>query len=219
MYYIKKVLTKSNISKCLKELLLLQLGCIFFGCSMVLIGKVNIIPGNIIGVAKIITLLCGGQIGRINLLFNIPIIAVGVWLIGKKLLVYTLLTVFETSILVDQWVPRFARNPRLPLVIVVIISGIFMGAAVALILRAGGTTGGTTALVRIIIEKFPNFKAGNLLLILDGIIIVAGGILLSDYGALIYSIFFEYVICVTLDAVNNGLKHKERDVIFVQGGL
>ena len=176
---------------------------------MAMTGNVNIIPGNFIGIAKMITMLSGGQTGRINAAMNVPVMIIGVWIIGKKLLVYSAITVALTSLLTDLWTPLHFEVFGESLILTVAAGAVLMGMGVGLILRAGGTTGGTTTLVRIIAACFPLAKMGNMLILLDGLIISAGALLLHDFLGFVYSILYEVILCRIIDRMNATHRNKK----------
>lgn len=81
-----------------------------------------------------------------------------------------------------------------------------MGIGLGMILDAGGTTGGTTVVGRLVLKKFPHIPMGTILLIGDFIIITVGSLLLKDWDLLLYSIIDLYICVVALDKVMYGFK-------------
>lgn len=85
------------------EVLWIVVGCLLYSLSVVwFIDPAQIIPGSVTGIAVVTKALFGIPIGVLNLVVNIPLVLIGVFYLGKKLLVYTALTVFLNSILMDQ---------------------------------------------------------------------------------------------------------------------
>lgn len=85
-----------------------------------------------------------------------------------------------------------------------------MGSGCGIVLLAGATTGGTTTAVRLLCIRFPKLKLGNLLILLDGVIIAAGAILLHDAVGFIASIVYETVTCWIINVVVYGFTRKGR---------
>lgn len=122
----------------LKEIVTICIGCIPYAWSLVLINKINIIPG-----------------------IMISSLSAAIW------------------------------------------GGVLMGAGAGLILSTDASLAGTTMLGKIILVRFPQMKLGNLLIILDGLIIFCGAFLMRDVNALIYSIIYTVVCMKVIDFVLN----------------
>ena len=85
------------------EVLWIVVGCLLYSLSVVwFIDPAQIIPGSVTGIAVVTKALFGIPIGVLNLVVNIPLVLIGMFYLGKKLLVYTALTVFLNSVLMDQ---------------------------------------------------------------------------------------------------------------------
>lgn len=119
---------------------------------------------------------------------------------GRKLLIYTVIAMTGTSALIDWWVPIFSYTPTNGPLIPTILSGLVMGVGCGMMIYAGATTGGTTILGRLLLLKFPHMKLGNLLIMMDGVIIAVGAVAMRDWQGFVYSIIFEVVVCKTMDA-------------------
>ena len=191
----------------LTELLYILVGCILYALSVVLfIDPVHIIPGSVTGIAVIVKALFNTPIGVLNLVINVPLILVAVFFLGKKLLVYTGLTIFLTSVMIDWWavLPPFTNDMLLSSV----FGGIVMGIGLGMIIKAGATTGGTTVVGRLVVRKYPNIPIGNVLMVGDFMIITVGSVLLKDWDLLLYSILDLYVCVVAINKVMYGFDSK-----------
>lgn len=195
------------------EVLYIVLGSIIYALSVVLfIDPVNIIPGSVTGIGVITKALFGIPIGVLNVIINVPLVLVGVFYLGKKLLVYTALTIVLTSVMMDWWafLPPFTED----FMLASIFGGLLMGFGMGLLLRAGATTGGTTVIGRLITRKHPNIPIGNILLVVDFIIIMVGSVLLQNWDLLLYSLVNLYICVVAINKVVYGLNIKSLSLIF-----
>ncbi len=183
-----------------KEVLVILGGCALYAVSMALIDHVSTIPGNMMGIAVVCHTLFDWPIGLVNVVISIPTIIIGTLVIGKKMLIYTVIAMTGVSALIDWWVPIFSYTPTNGPLIPTILSGLVMGVGCGMMIYAGATTGGTTILGRLLLLKFPNMKLGNLLIMMDGVIIAAGAVAMRDWQGFVYSIIFEVVVCKTIDA-------------------
>lgn len=183
------------------EVLWIVVGCILYSLSVVwFIDPVQIIPGSVTGIAVVTKALFGIPIGVLNLVVNIPLVLVGVFYLGKKLLVYTALTVFLNSVLMDQ-LAKVLQPMTQDILLASVIGGVMMGIGLGMILKAGATTGGTTVVGRLVVRKYPNLPISNILLLGDFIIITVGSILLKNWDLFLYSVIDLYVCVVAIDKV------------------
>jgi uncharacterized membrane-anchored protein YitT (DUF2179 family) len=189
------------------EILLILVGCIIYTLSIIFINQVNIVPGSVIGIAVICNMTLGAPTGIVNLILNIPILIISTKLIGKKILLYTLLTLFVIFLLIDMCSPLSIYVPSWNPIVISILGGLIMGIGAGILLKAGATMGGTTAVARLIQLKYPAFKIGNALILMDGVIIICGVIFLKDYMALVYSILYTVVCMKTIDLILYRLKY------------
>ena len=81
------------------------IGSILYALSVVwFIDPVHIIPGSITGIGVVLKAVLGFPIGQLNFIINVPLVIIGTIVLGKRLLIYTGLTVFLTSLLMDKLV-------------------------------------------------------------------------------------------------------------------
>ena len=193
------------------EMLLILVGCIIYAVSMVIVDPIELIPGSFLGVAVILHKLVGTQTGMVNLILNIPIMLLCFKVFGQKMLYYTILIMIATSSLIDLFMAFAPGNVSLPPLILAVSGGIVMGVGAGLLLIAGGTMAGTTALARILQSRCEKITVGNALIIMDSAIILAGSILLHSWIALLYSILYTVFCSKTIDLVyyvNDRIKKK-----------
>ncbi|CVK20834.1 YitT family protein [Sporomusa sphaeroides] len=205
----------SNVKQYGRELLYIVIGSIIYALSVVLfIDPAKIIPGSVTGIAVIAKALFGIPIGLLSVIINVPLILIAVFYLGRKMLVYTILTVLLTSALIDWWafLPPFTDN----MLLAAIFGGIMMGVGMGMMLPTGATTGGTTVVGRLVLLKYPNIPIGYILLIVDFIIIVVGSMLLKDWDLMLYSILNLYVCVVVINKVMYGMKIDAMSVVFTE---
>lgn len=183
------------------EVLWIVVGCLLYSLSVVwFIDPAQIIPGSVTGIAVVTKALFGIPIGVLNLVVNIPLVLIGVLYLGKKLLVYTALTVFLNSALMDQ-LAKILQPMTRDIFLASVVGGVMMGIGLGMILKAGATTGGTTVVGRLVVQKYPNLPISNILLIGDFIIITVGSILLKNWDLFLYSVVDLYVCVLAIDKV------------------
>lgn len=184
-----------------KECLLLVVGCILYAVSTVLIGPAQIIPGSVLGIAVICNTIWGVPVGVVNLLFNIPIMALCALRFGRKIVIYTILILLGTSGLIDLGMTLFPVLSLQDPWVLSVLGGWLMGVGAGLLMRAGGTMGGTTAVVRLLKGRFPGLNVGQALTLMDSVIVISGAILLHNPGTLLFSLIYTAVCAKTIDVV------------------
>ncbi len=197
------------------ELIKLTIGCVLYALSVVLfIDPVHIIPGSVTGIGVVVKALTGFPIGMLSIIINVPLVIIGTIVIGKKLLLYTGYSVFLSSILIDAWsfMEPFTENVMLAS----IFGAVVMGLGLGLLLDAGGTTGGTTVVGRLILKKYPHIPMGNILLIGDFIIILVGSVLLRNWELLLYSLINLYICVIVINKVMYGFKVDSLSIIVTE---
>lgn len=194
------------------NILKIVVGCVIYALSVVLfIDPVQIIPGSVTGIGVVVKTLTGFPIGMLSIIINVPLVIWGTIKLGKKLLIYTGLTVLLSSVLIDAF--AFMEPFTTDVLLASIFGGVVMGVGLGLILDGGGTTGGTTVVGRLALLRWPNIPMGNILLIGDFIIILVGSLLLKDWDLMLYSVLDLYVCVIFINKVMYGFKTKTVSVI------
>lgn len=193
-------------SEYIKEILLIIAGCSLYAAGMTIVGKLTVIPGNLLGLAVVAHKLWGLPTGLVNICLSVPTIILGTIVIGEKMLLYTVIAIFASSAFIDSFSSTLAFLSIRQDWAAIFIGGIVIGIGCGMIYQAGATTGGTTVFGRLILLKFPNLKLGNLLIAMDGVIILLGSIVIHDPLGFIYSLIFEIIICKVIDMTMNCLQ-------------
>lgn len=168
---------------------------------MIMINPIELIPGSFLGLAVASNKILGTPIGVVNLLINIPVMVLCVKIFGKKMLCYTVIIIVATSFLTDLLKVVAPDRMYMPAVAIALVSGTAMGLGAGLLLVAGGTMAGTTALSRIINRRYPRISVGTLLIIMDSMVILTGCALLRSFSALLYSLLYTITCSRTIDFV------------------
>lgn len=196
------------------EFAYIVVGSVLYALSIVwFLNGVKLVPGSVIGIAVILRALFDMPIGMTNFLINLPLVAIGTYYLGKKLLVYTGLVVLLTSLFMDWWsfMASLSADPMLN----TIFGAVMMGVGMGLMLKVGATTGGTSVIGALAVKWYPNIPIGKILLVADLVIIVIGSIMLVDnWDLFLYAVLFEYICVVFIDKVVYGLSAKTAVVVY-----
>lgn len=203
---------KENQKKELWNILKIVVGCLIYSLSVVLfLDPAQIIPGSVTGIGVVVKALTGFPIGALNFIINVPLVIWATIVLGKRILIYTGLTVLLTSVMMDglAFLPAFTDD----VLLASLIGGVVMGVGLGLILDGGGSTGGTTIIGHLATHKKPDLPMGNILLIGDFIIIVVGSIFLKDWDLMLYSLIDLYVCVVVINMVMYSYKKQNTSLI------
>mgnify|MGYP001038245619 CR=1 FL=1 len=93
------------------------------------------------------------------------------------------------------------------MLLIAIFSGALFGSSLGLVLKNGFTTGGTDILNQIV-SKYFNVSIGTAMLINDGLIVLAGGIMFG-WGIVMYAIIVLYIMSIVADKVILGISNNK----------
>ena len=161
----------------------------------------SLAPGGVSGVAVIINHLIGYKVGLVNLIINVPLFLLAQKKLGKDFLIKSLIGTVLLSIFIDLF-PQI-NLAQSDMLLAAIFGGILTGSGLALCFASGGSTGGIDILTKLILVKRPDFSVGNMMLMLDGIIIVVSMLVMSAFGGL-YSLLTVLVSTKTIDFIVSG---------------
>jgi uncharacterized membrane-anchored protein YitT (DUF2179 family) len=180
----------------------LTLGAIISALGVIVFeAPFKIAPGGISGVAIILSYVIHTPIGLVVLIGNIPIQILAYRMLGGwRVIAATVYAVALYSILVDV-LPPFAPISH-DILLNAIFGGIVGGIGAALVLRAGGTMGGTSTLGRILQQRYGTPLSSSTLYT-DGIVVVFAGIAFGLEGAL-YAMVGLFVAGATTDYALEG---------------
>ena len=162
----------------------------------------NLAPGGVTGIAivakKVAPFLPG--VGMLILIINIPILILGAWKFGLKFIFSTLYTLVVSSIMIDV-IPTMVTVKAVtfdPMLASVVGGGLF-GLSMGLMFRLETTTGGLDIIVKIIRQKMPYMKSGQIYIILDIGILVASAFAFGNIEVALFAGIAIYVASAVMD--------------------
>lgn len=177
--------TKSIIKR-IKSYGLITVAAFFYAAAISLfLDPNNIAPGGITGVAILINRFTNISVGALNLMINIPIVALGLWKFGFRFVISTMYALAWITVFTDMLAPLGAVTNDL--LIASVLGGGFMAIALAMILRAGATTGGTDIIIKVLRLKWRHIKTNVLFLAMDTIVILASWAVFRDMTVAFYA--------------------------------
>lgn len=123
-----------------------------------------------------------GSSGFFLLVINIPLSVIAFFFLGKKEAVISMLSIAVSSALLMllnavAFLPEYggvnATEPVMHGFLGAVAGGIFLGIALAIMLKSCGTSGGTTIIASIINKKYKNLSVSMLTSVFDAIVVLA----------------------------------------------
>lgn len=194
----------SHSLRCLKKVLRILFQVVIIGVCAVVYGfafNMFLIPhkltsGGITGIAFFIHHFTNINTGWFVLLLNIPLFILGLIYLGKRFVLLTIYAVTMMSLSM-KFIPVHAISNDI--LLSSIIGGAIYGLAVGVLIRYGGSTGGTD-IVSLILSKKRNWHVGSLNMVLNLIVVIISG-LIFGWSITLYTVIALYVSGRAVDSV------------------
>lgn len=166
----------------------------------------NFAPGGITGIAMIINHYVPFlRIGLLSLIINVPVAIICYRLLGRVFFFKSVKSMLISALFLDLVFPLFpqydgANNPLLA----ALFAGALSGVGLALIYMPGSSTGGTDFIIMSIRKKKPHLSIGTISMIVDGTVILLGGVVFGNINAVLYGVLMTIVSTTVIDKVMYG---------------
>lgn len=162
----------------------------------------KIAGGGVSGIAIIIHYVAHLPVGLTMLVMEIPLFIASVRYLGFGFGIRTLLGAISLPFFIDGFAPFLHKVTGNDL-LACLYGGILVGVGIGIVFRSKGSTGGTDELAALL-HKFTGMPLGQIILILDGLIIAGAGIVFGIESAL-YALITVFVTTRVIDVVQEGL--------------
>ena len=204
MSNIKYIKEKYNIKKQITEILGTILGSfvISIGISLFLLPN-QLSSGGIAGIGTIIYYLLKIPMGTTIILLNIPLFLISILKIGKSFFVKSLIGTISLSFFID-WLDKLKPLTQ-DRFLACIYGGIIIGIGTAIILKVNSSTGGTDMVTYIAKKYKPNIRTGNIMVIIDIIIVTLNMFFFREIEIGLYSGIAIYLMGKIIDILFEGI--------------
>ncbi|RSL31195.1 YitT family protein [Salibacterium salarium] len=188
----------STLFKEIQKVLIIVVSTIVMavGLNMFLI-PANVFANGATGIAQILAALLPLSTGMFLFLINIPIAVLGWYKVGKIFTFYSFIHVALTTFFLEI-IPIEALSDN------ILLNGVFGGVitavGAALPLKWGASAGGLDV-VALVLARISDGPVGNYFFILNGIIVIAAG-LLFDWEIALYTLLTLYVSSRVIDTIH-----------------
>ena len=166
----------------------------------------KIAPGGVSGFATLLNAIFGWRVGLIVLILNIPLFIGGWRKHGGRFMILSLISTLLLSLFIEiiklpaEWLSVVQEDIFLSTVFGGALSGLGLG----LVIREGGSTGGTDLLAMIINDKFQNIRIAWVLFSIDFMVVTAAVVFLSPLKGL-YALVALFISAQVMDYVQTGI--------------
>ena len=194
---------KKDFKLIAQNIAFLVVGSILYAAGIALFLDPNqLAPGGVVGIAIIFNRIFSIPTGTIIFLINVPLMLLAWWKLGFKMIVSTMFVTVFSSALVDVMAAFGAISNDL------LLSAIFgnslVAAGMALIFKAGATSGGTDIIVKLIKIKYRHASTGTLFFITDAIVVVSSIFVFQNFEVGMYAVLAMVVFTVVFDKLIYG---------------
>ena len=218
---LKNVFTKANIKVFAVDTIYDIIGSILYAVGFyTFASNADFAPGGVGGISIIINhYLPWMPLFLCQNIINIPIAIICYKLLGKKFFIKSLKTMFFMWIIGDFIAPLFPKYGGADMaeanrLIAAIFAGILTGAGLALVYMRGSSTGGSDFVIMSIRKKRPHMSVGSITLIIDGVIILIGGVVFGNINAVLYGILMTILASLVIDKLMYGSGAQKMLLIF-----
>lgn len=193
-----------NIKKTILDIIIYTVGGFIYSCAVTIFITPNeISPGGITGVATALSFVSGIPSGVLLLLFNLPLLVLGLVKLGGVFIFKT--TIASVIVSFTLTVAEFVMpTPSVDKILSAIFGGIIMGFGISLIMLRGATTGGVDIIAKLVNRKHRHLTVGRIILILDFAVIVFATFVYKNIESALYSTVVIYTTSFMLDLMLYG---------------
>ncbi|MGO0121941.1 YitT family protein [Desulfothermobacter acidiphilus] len=196
----------------IRDLLLILSGSMVMALGLDLLLVPNkIAPGGVSGLATVLHYLLHLPVGAVMLALNVPIFLWGFWRLGWGVGFRSILGTIAFSVAVDLLAPLSSPLTS-DAMLASLYGGVVVGLGLALVYRGKGSTGGT-ALVAAILRSYTGVNVGQLLFMVDGLVVAAAGIAFRSAELAMYALLSLFVSSWVIDLIQEGISETKAFLI------
>ena len=185
---------------------LILIGTFIMSAGFVLfISPYKLVPGGVYGIAIIFHHSLGLPIGIIGLVLDIPLTLIGIKVLGPRFGIKTIVGFVSTAAWISLlefiygYEPLVANEPLLSS----IYGGALIGIGLGMVFKAKATSGGTD-IIAMILAKYIKLPVGQLLIIVDSIVVIGGLMVFGDWKIPLLSWLVIFLVGKIIDIIVEG---------------
>ena len=214
---MKRLHENSSVKNILIDLVYTIIGSALVGAALSMFTVPNdIAPGGVSGLATALAYITPIRVSFWTLILNIPLLLCAWRILGKRALVFTLISTVLLSVFIDlsaAFLPAYTNNPLLAS----FCGGVVTGLGIGMLFLRGISTGGTDLLALLLKRVFPNIASGTLLMMIDATVVAIAVLIFRDIEVALYSVITIFITSKLVDAMAQGVDYAK--VIYVVTGV
>lgn len=193
----------------LLQLIFLILGTIIMALSInIFIIPNNLSTGGASGIAIILYYSLKFPVGITVIALNIPLFVIALKTLGIKFSKKAIVGTILLSIFIELFSNiKSLMNIQNDIFLGCIFGGLLNGIGLSLVFKADSSTGGSDLLAQIIYKKRPVSSIGQILLIIDIVVIISNSIVFNSITTALYSVIALYISKHTIDIIFEGVNN------------
>lgn len=201
--------------KWIKNYSLILIGAFIMASGFVLfITPYKIVPGGVYGISIVLHYVFGTPVGLTALFFDVPLTLIGIKVLGPRFGMKTVVGFLSTAIFMDTLTYFYGIEPLVEgdALLSSIFGGLFIGVGLGLIFKSKATSGGTD-IVAMMISKYTKLPVGQLLIVIDSVIVLLGLLAFGDWKIPLYSLIVIFITGKVVDIILEGMNYDK--VLFI----
>ncbi len=174
------------------------------------IAPYKIVPGGVYGISIVLHYIFGTPVGMVALCFDIPLTIIGMKVLGPRFGFKTVLGFSLTAVFTDTLTFIWGFEPLVKgdALLSSIFGGFLCGLGLGLIFRSKATSGGSD-IIAAIIAKYTKLPIGQLMIMVDSVIVLFGLFIFRDWKIPLYSWIVIFITGKVIDGVLEGINYEK----------
>ena len=210
---MKRLFDPSSAKNFLIDVVFTIIGSALVGAALsVFVEPNDIAPGGVSSLAIALAYITPIRVSIWTLALNIPLLLCAWRILGKRSLIFTLISTVLLSVFIDlsaAFLPAYTNNPLLA----ACCGGVVTGLGIGMLFLRGISTGGTDLLALLLKRVFPNIPSGTLLMMIDAAVVAIAVLIFRDIEVALYSAITIFITSKIVDAMAQGVDYAK--VIYV----
>ncbi|MTH55589.1 DUF2179 domain-containing protein [Bacillus mangrovi] len=194
----------------IKEYSMLIIGSFFFAIGVNLFAIPNELgEGGVTGISMLLYYVLAWSPGITNFVMNGILLIFGYRLLSKRVTYYSIISIVFTSVFLH--VTEGMAAPVDEVILGTVFAGVFIGIGLGLVLRAGGTTGGSAILARMT-QKYFGWSVSSSMMLFDMIVVLSSYFVIGAANTM-YTVISIYISTKVLDYILEGFDTRKAATI------
>ncbi|NQY94645.1 MAG: YitT family protein [Campylobacteraceae bacterium] len=193
-----------------KNYIFIICGSLFLSAGLVGFFLPNqLLTGGTAGLSLLLHYITSYSVGVLMVAVNIPLLIIGGKYLGKMFALRTIITILLISVFIEFFTEVVELRAFISdTILATIFGGICIGIGLALVIKGNSSAGGSTIVARIVSSK-TEIKPGQVILIIDSLIIFSSLFVFDDTAKVLWSIVSIYITAKVIDVILTGSLNKK----------